>query len=172
MRIESTTRRFYSHTFRLCATTGFHFFLKIYQNNLHKRKTNWSAMNQSYSQFYCVVTNKHTLTLTFAEDNKKPPSHYELETIPWIIQRWHVKRSEILKKPFVLSWGQSWRSGTKCDCKTDWLWIRSLLEEMKYLLKFIFSFLRSSVEAKRGVEFCHSTRNVSRIRQKVGNGVY
>ena len=37
---------------------------------------------------------------------------------------------------------QSWRSGTKCDCKTDWLWVRSPLEEMKYLLKFIFPFLR------------------------------
>ena len=42
---------------------------------------------------------------------------------------------------------------------------------MKYLLKFILPFLRSSVEDKRGVEFCHSTRNASRIRQKVGNGV-
>ena len=44
-------------------------------------------------------------------------------------------------------------------------------EEMKYLLKFIFPFLRSGVEVKRGVEVCHSTRNASRIRQKVGNGV-
>ena len=35
------------------------------------------------------------------------------------------------------------------------------LEEMKYLLKCIFPFLRSGVE----------TRNASRIRQKVGNGV-
>ena len=47
----------------------------------------------------------------------------------------------------------------------------SPLEEMKYLLKFIFPFLRSSVEAKRGVEFCHLTRNASRMWQKVGNGV-
>ena len=70
-----------------------------------------------------------------------------------------------------LSRGQSWRRGTKCDCKTDWLWIRSPLEEMKYLLKFIFPFLGSGVEVKRGVEFCHSTRNASRFRQKVGNGV-
>ena len=67
------------------------------------------------------------------------------------------------------SWGQSWRSGTKCDCKIDWLWVRSTLEEIKYLLKFIFPFLRSGVEAKRGVEFCHSTRNFPKIRQKVGN---
>ena len=66
---------------------------------------------------------------------------------------------------------QKWRSGTKCDCKTDWLWVRSPLKKMKYLLKFIFPFLRSGVEAKSGVEFCHSTRNASRIRQKVGNGV-
>ena len=39
---------------------------------------------------------------------------------------------------------------------------------MKYLLKFIFPFLRSGVEVKRGVEFCHSIRKASRIRQKVG----
>ena len=38
--------------------------------------------------------------------------------------------------------------GTKCDCKLDWLWVRYPLEEMKYLLKFIFPFLRSDVEAK------------------------
>ena len=71
----------------------------------------------------------------------------------------------------LINRGQSWRSGTRCDCKTDWLWVRSPLEEMKYLLKFIFPFLRSSVEVSRSVEFCHSTRNASRIRQKVGNGV-
>ena len=45
------------------------------------------------------------------------------------------------------------------------------LEEMKYLLKFIFPFLRSGVVAKRGVEFCHLTRNATGMRQKVGNGV-
>ena len=45
------------------------------------------------------------------------------------------------------------------------------LEEMKYLLKFIFPFLRSGVEAKCGVEFCHSTRYASRIWQKVGKGL-
>ena len=66
---------------------------------------------------------------------------------------------------------ESWRSGTKCDCKIDWLWVQSPLEEMKYLLKFTFPFIRSGIEVKRGVEFCHSTRNASRIRQKVGNGV-
>ena len=61
---------------------------------------------------------------------------------------------------------QSWRRDTKCDCKTDGLWVRSPLEEMKYLLKFIFPFLRSGVEAKRDVESCHSTRNASKIRHK------
>ena len=35
---------------------------------------------------------------------------------------------------------RSWRSGTRCGCKTDWLWVRSPLEEMKYLLKVIFPF--------------------------------
>ena len=68
--------------------------------------------------------------------------------------------------------GQSWLSGTRlCDCKTDWLWVRSPLEEMKYLLKFIFPFLCSGIEVKRGIEFCHSTLIAFRIRQKVGNGV-
>ena len=52
-----------------------------------------------------------------------------------------------------------------------WVWVRSPLEEMKYVLKYIFPFLCSGVEAKRGVEFCHSTRKASRIHQKVGNGV-
>ena len=59
-----------------------------------------------------------------------------------------------------------------CDSKRDRLWVRSLLEEMKYLLRFIFPFLRFGVEAKRGVEFCHSTRNASRIRPKVRNRVF
>ena len=57
------------------------------------------------------------------------------------------------------------------DCKTDWLRVRSPLEDMKHLLTFIFPFLRSSVEVKRGVEFWHSARNAGRIRQKVENGV-
>ena len=56
-------------------------------------------------------------------------------------------------------------------CKIDWLWVRSSLEDMEYLFTFIFSFLRSGVEAKHGVEFCHSTCNASRTSWKVGNGV-
>ena len=36
--------------------------------------------------------------------------------------------------------------------------LSSPLEEMSYLFKFIFSFLGSGVEVKRGVEFRHSTR--------------
>ena len=47
----------------------------------------------------------------------------------------------------------------KYDCKIYWLWVRSPLAEMKYLFTFIFSFPRFGVEAKRGVEFRHSTRN-------------
>ena len=62
---------------------------------------------------------------------------------------------------------QSWRRGTKCDCKLDWLWVRSPLEEIKYIFTFIFSFLRSGVQTKRGAGFRHLTRNVS--RQKVVN---
>ena len=47
----------------------------------------------------------------------------------------------IAKKTILnINMSQSWRRGTKCDCKTDWLWVRSPLEEMKYLFKFIFPF--------------------------------
>ena len=66
-----------------------------------------------------------------------------------------------------MCWVQSWRRGTKCDCRIDWLWVRSPLKEMKYLFTFIFSFLRSGVEAKRSTEFRHSTRSASRTRRKV-----
>ena len=62
------------------------------------------------------------------------------------------------------------RGQSKCECKIDWLWVRSPLEDMKYLFIFIFSFLRSGVEAKRGLEFRNSTRNASSTRQEVGNG--
>ena len=55
--------------------------------------------------------------------------------------------------------GQWWRRGTKCDCKTDWLWFRFPVEEMKYFLKFIVPCLCSGVEDKRGVEFCHCVQN-------------
>ena len=37
---------------------------------------------------------------------------------------------------------------------------------------FIFLFLRSSIEDKRGDEFCHLTCEAFRIQQKVGNGVF
>ena len=67
--------------------------------------------------------------------------------------------------------GQSWRRGTKCDYKIDWLWVRSPLEEIKYLFTFIFSFHRSGVETKCGVQFRHSTRNTSKTRRQVENGV-
>ena len=53
-------------------------------------------------------------------------------------------------------------AGHKCVTvsKRDRLWFRFLLEEIKYL---ICLFRCSCVEAKRGVELRHSTRNASRI---------
>ena len=81
----------------------------------------------------------------------------------------YKSKYQLLISNVYLLRGQTWR--TKCDCIFDWLCVRSPLEEMKYLLKFILPFLRSAVEAKRGVEFCHSTRNTSRMWQKVGNGL-
>ena len=46
---------------------------------------------------------------------------------------------------------QSWRRNTKCDCKIDWLWVRTPPEEIKYLFTFIFSFIRSGVATKAGL---------------------
>ena len=57
------------------------------------------------------------------------------------------------------------------DCKFNSMWIRSLLEKMKYLLKFILSFIRSGVEANCGIVFHRSTCNTYEIRWKVGNEV-
>ena len=53
----------------------------------------------------------------------------------------------------VCKWRGVWRRGTKCDCKTDWLWVRSSLEEMKYLLQFIFPFLRSGARTSAALSF-------------------
>ena len=69
---------------------------------------------------------------------------------------------------FVWTLGRSWRRGTKCGCKIEWLWVRSPLEEVKYLFTFIFSFLRSGVEAKRGVEFHLSTVNTQYLYLGLG----
>ena len=74
------------------------------------------------------------------------------------------------KMTLKITSGQSCRRGTKCDCKIDWLWIRSPLKEMEYLFKFIFPFLRSGVEAKRSVELPHSARNASRRRKVLLGG--
>ena len=55
--------------------------------------------------------------------------------------------------------GQSWRRGTKCDCKVNWLWVRSPLEEMKYLYKFIFSFLRSGRRRVKSTALSSATQH-------------
>ena len=84
---------------------------------------------------------------------------FDWDWIEWIAVKYNI----------IFSFrGQSWLWDTKCACKSCWLWFRSLLQEMRYLFKFIFSFL---VETKSDVEFRHSTRNAFRIRRKVGNGV-
>ena len=48
--------------------------------------------------------------------------------------------------------------------KRDRLWVRFSPEEMKYL---IFSYLRSIVEAKRGVEIRHSTQCLQNSAESV-----
>ena len=56
----------------------------------------------------------------------------------------------------------------KVGLRHDKLWIQFPLGKIKYLL---FSFLRSGVEVKRGVESRHSSRNASRICLKIENGM-
>ena len=58
-----------------------------------------------------------------------------------------------------------------CDCKRDQLQVRCSLEEIKQLFKLILLFLRSGDEVKRGVQFCHSTRNAFRFRRIMRNGM-
>ena len=70
---------------------------------------------------------------------------------------------------FILFFSEAVARGTWApayDCKCDKLWVRFSLKEMKYL---IFSFPHSGDEAKRGVEYRHSTRYVSIFLRKVGN---
>ena len=62
-----------------------------------------------------------------------------------ILMRWNVFFKFITYRP-------SSEGAQVCDSKRDRLWVRFPLEDMKYLFTFIFSFLRSGVEAKRGVE--------------------
>ena len=69
-----------------------------------------------------------------------------------------IRKQEGMMRPVVAHGPQA------CDYKGDRLWVRFLLEKMKYL---ILSFLRSDVQVKRVGEYCHLTRNSSRIRGKV-----
>ena len=48
----------------------------------------------------------------------------------------------------------------------NWLWVRSPLEEMKYLFKFVFPFLRPGAEGKRGVELRHLTQEIGYIAKE------
>ena len=77
----------------------------------------------------------------------------------------YMTKKAIVKKQMYMNnnvyeayiWGQSYiAQGDKCDCKRDWLWVRSSLEEIKYLYKCMFPFLRYGVETKRSIEFRYS----------------
>ena len=57
------------------------------------------------------------------------------------------------------------------DCKPTGCGFDPHSRRCNIYLNLYFYFLRSGVQAKRSVEFCHLIRNVSGIRQKVGNGV-
>ena len=50
------------------------------------------------------------------------------------------------------------------------LWQKRVTVEINYYL-LVFSIVRSVVEVKRGAEFCHSTRNTSKCRRRVWNGM-
>ena len=59
----------------------------------------------------------------------------------------------LFKKESIQIKGQSWLRGIKCDCKRNWLWVRSPLEEIKYFLKFIY--LHFGAQTKCGVDIRH-----------------
>ena len=59
---------------------------------------------------------------------------------------------------FISVSDQSWRRNTKCDCKRDWLWVGSPLEEMKYLFKFIF--LACALVSRQSVALSFATQHV------------
>ena len=52
----------------------------------------------------------------------------------WVMMGSALRRSDIIF--ILLHRGQSWRRGTKCDCKIDWLWTRSSLEELNEIFFF------------------------------------
>ena len=125
----------------------------------------------------CILSSKVTMLLEYKNNWDKQISNCSSgRSCERVASRYNIWKSVSntlwLDKTSVLSslcyGGQSWRRGTNCDCKIDRSRVPSPFEEMKYLFKFIFSFLRSGVETKRRVEFRHSTHNASRIHQKVG----
>ena len=76
----------------------------------------------------------------------KSPRSYDHVKIQSIFFISHKLTRIIFKWFSIITWGQSWRRGRKCDCKIDCLWVRSPLEEVKYLFTFISSFRRSGVK--------------------------
>ena len=83
--------------------------------------------------------------------NKSKRIHSAVGT-SWVVCLHSVSKPRLLspaiyinmgEKKVLFYWGQSWHRGIKYE--------------------LIISFLRFSIEAKRGVNFRHSTRNVSRI---------
>ena len=54
------------------------------------------------------------------------------------------------------------RRGTKCDCKIDWLWVRSPLEEIKYLLAFIIYFNFFALVSRQSATLSSATQHAMR----------
>ena len=48
----------------------------------------------------------------------------------------------------TIIWGQSWRRSTKCDCKTDWLWVRSPLGEFALVSRQSAAWISATQNAK------------------------
>ena len=74
----------------------------------------------------------------------------------------HFYRLYIIIIQLKASRGAGAQSVPVKGCK-DWLWVRSSHEEVNFSFTFMFSLLRCGIEAKRGVEFRHSTLNASGI---------
>ena len=72
----------------------------------------------------------------------------------------HERNSDWYINNSILQVGQSWRSGTKCDCKIDWLWVRSPLENI-YLNLYFHYFAQHEMPPEIGRKWrteCLNTR--------------
>ena len=107
---------------------------KILFKLFHKNMTYWALFN--LEGILIIVGRNRFLSFEVWKFRKKGVQ----TMVVWLgteILSWNITFSNInvLHTTFKLLLRPVVASGTRCDCKTDWLWVRSPLEEVKDLLK-------------------------------------